>query len=101
MGEPNVLAVGTFLVGLGLGAAVVRWRFPRTIVRVETVVEKVVEEVPITTPMPWQERRFNVVVSTNSGAEARTVFETLVPRAKSDGVIQFFDGIENRGTKRG
>lgn len=81
-----------FAVGVIVGGVVVRWRWPRTVMHNVSVPAAL---------LPWQERRFNVVLSTNNGAEARTLYEQVKPRDGSDGVIQFFDDYVPRGEKRG
>ena len=51
--------------------------------------------------LPAKRRTFRVVLSTNSGAQARMLFEKVVPKENSDGLVEFYDGDVCRGTKTG
>lgn len=74
------------VAGLAGGVAVGRWAWPR---HIRVLVEP-----------PWHTHRFNVVLSTGHGAEARSAYEQLTPRQGSTSVVQFFDGLDQRGEKR-
>ena len=87
-----LLVVG--LASAGLSALLVRRYWPTVLV---TEPDVVYAQMPIP---PWLQRRFNVVFSTDDGGEARRLYEQVTPRASTDGIVQFFDGTDQRGEKR-
>lgn len=47
----------------------------------------------------FADKRFRVVLSSERGVDARDLYEKVVP--KLDGVVEFFEGENRRGMKKG
>jgi len=83
---------------IGGGAATRYWRWrPVEIIREVEVVREVEVEVERLVEPEYRSRRFRVVFSTDSGGDARRLWERV--EAAGDGKVEFWDNADRRGLK--
>ena len=84
-----LIVVAVVSAALGFGAAFLLYRPDGKLYEVQTFVEA--------QKLPTKLRRFRVIMGTERGAEARRLYERLVP--KGDGIVEFYDHDARRSVK--